>query len=337
MAPETISVIVLTYNRKRLLPNCLDSLLRQSTSGGGLEVLVADDGSDDGTGELVARYSAAHANIKWLYHNHRGIAATRNMGIRAARGEIIAIVADDYILDRNYIQVVLDFFRSHPDALVVRFKIVASRDDLGSRISHFYYDVSMRRRLYNQPLEKPHGWFGTLRTSFRKMPLQNEKITARHELEASGAAAFRRSVFDQVGLFDENLARGEDSDLTLRLRARGIDVYYYPHLHVQHQYERFMLDTICKSFQSGWSLYHYFRKHPITPRVLDGSLESLLMLKFGALLGALCHVETFAQFVIYAPFMVIFEAANKLGFLCAWIFSRHGIGKERAAPPNPEC
>src|SRR5579871_4365920 len=150
MAAETVSIIVLTYNRKWLLKDCLDSLLEQNSTGDGLEILVADDGSDDGTEKFVSGYSAAHANIKWLSHSHQGISATRNMGIRAAQGEIIAIVADDYILDRSYIQVILEFFRSHSDALVVRFKIVASRNDLGSRISHYYYDVSMRRRLYNQ-------------------------------------------------------------------------------------------------------------------------------------------------------------------------------------------
>jgi GT2 family glycosyltransferase len=327
MAAETVSIIVLTYNRKRLLKDCLDSLLEQNSTGDGLEILVADDGSDDGTEKFVAGYSAAHANIKWLSHKHQGISATRNMGIRAAQGEIIAIVADDYILDRSYIQVILEFFRSHSDALVVRFKIVASRDDLGSRISHYYYDVSMRRRLYNQSLEKPSGWFATLRAFFQKMPALHEEITTQHELEASGAAAFHRSVFDQVGLFDENLLRAEDSDLTLRLRARGIEVYYHPYLHIQHQYERLMLDTVRKSFESGWSRYHYFRKHAITPHFADGSLKSKLAVKLGTLLNALRHLETFSQFVIYAPFLVIFEGANKLGFLCAWICSSRAGNK----------
>ena len=98
MATETISVIILTYNRKRLLKDCLDSLLWQSVPGDEVELLVADDGSDDGTEELVARYRAVHPNIRYLHHPHQGISATRNLGIRAATGEFIAIVADDYIL-----------------------------------------------------------------------------------------------------------------------------------------------------------------------------------------------------------------------------------------------
>jgi GT2 family glycosyltransferase len=336
MASETVSVIVLTYNRKRLLQDCLDSLIAQTSTGDGLEILVADDGSNDGTEKLVAAYSAAHPNIKWLSHKHQGISATRNLGIRAARGEIIAIVADDYIIDQSYIRVILDFFRSYPHALVVRFKIVASRDDLGSRISHYYYDVSTRRRLHDQIVEKPRGRFASLRASFRKMPDLDEEITTRHELEASGAAAFRRCVFDQVGLFDESLLRAEDTDLTLRLRERGIAVYYNPYLHIRHQYERLMLDTVRKSFESGWSRYHYFRKHAITPHVADGSLKSKLAIKLATLLNALRHLETFSQFVVYAPFLVIFEGANKIGFLCAWIFSRRVFGGNKPAPSNVE-
>ena len=60
MAAATVSVIILTYNRKRLLKDCLDSLLAQTSTGDEPEILVADDGSDDGTAQLVAEIGRAH-------------------------------------------------------------------------------------------------------------------------------------------------------------------------------------------------------------------------------------------------------------------------------------
>ena len=88
MPSESISVVVLTYNRKSLLKDCLDSLLAQTCAGAGVEILVADDGSTDGTGELIEGYCRAHSNVRWLHHQHSGISATRNLGIKAARGEM---------------------------------------------------------------------------------------------------------------------------------------------------------------------------------------------------------------------------------------------------------
>ncbi len=321
VATETISVIVLTYNRKRLLKDCLDSLLQQSETGDGLEILVADDGSEDGTNELIARHYCAVSNIKYLHHQHRGISATRNMGLRAATGEIVAIVADDYILDRDYVKVILEFFRSHPEASVIRFRIVPSRNDLGSRVSHFYYDASMRGRLHNHSVEHTRRSLKSAPTGLQKPLVKNEEIMVENGVEASGAAAFRRDVFERVGFFDENLARAEDTDWTLRMRAYGIDIYYNPNLPIQHQYDRWMLDTIRKSFESGWSRYCYYRKHRITPIEAERNWKTWCSAKFGTLLTALRHLETPKQ-LLYFPFLIFFEGANKLGFVCAWMFSQ---------------
>ena len=93
-AYEKISIIVLTHNRKRLLQDCLHSLLAQTYPLEKLEILVSDDGSHDGTRELVERLQTQHAHVKYFHQPHKGIAAARNNGIVHATGEIVAIVAD---------------------------------------------------------------------------------------------------------------------------------------------------------------------------------------------------------------------------------------------------
>ena len=96
---------------------------------------------------------------------------------------------------------------------------------------------------------------------FKKIRPPEPKISTEHDLEAAGAAAFRSTVFERVGWFDETLGRGEDTDLTRRLRQLGIPVYYYPFQEIRHQYQRGCLDTILKNFSHGVHHYRLYRKY----------------------------------------------------------------------------
>lgn len=235
MTEDRISIVVLTHDRKWLLRDCLYSLLTQHYANDKIEIVVSDDGSRDGTREMVKQMQASHRRINNVYQPHRGIAAARNNGIAHATGDVVAIVADDYILDPTYASTIMQFFAERPAAQVVRFKMVAAGRDLGSRISHFYFDVSVTRRLTPDPPPPVHTWKERLARVWHKTPRFEETITTRHQLEAAGAAAFRRGVFESVGRFDESLQRAEDTDMTMRLRALGIDVYYYPFQEIRHQ------------------------------------------------------------------------------------------------------
>ena len=83
------SVIVPTYNRKKLLNYTLESLSKQTMNKEEYEIIICDDGSNDNTFELIRKYEKM-MNIKYCYHTHDSfrVALTRNMGINIARGEI---------------------------------------------------------------------------------------------------------------------------------------------------------------------------------------------------------------------------------------------------------
>jgi glycosyltransferase involved in cell wall biosynthesis len=116
MSPDTISIVVLTHDRKRLLRDCLHSLLAQTYPRDKIEIVVSDDGSRDGTRELVEQMQATDGRIKYAYQPHRGIAAARNHGLAHATGAVVAIVADDYILDPTYVSTIMRFFDKRPAA-----------------------------------------------------------------------------------------------------------------------------------------------------------------------------------------------------------------------------
>ena len=146
-APRLLSIVVLTYNREKLLGDCLDSLLRQADAGVPIEIVVVDDGSTDGTGNLVQRLQETHPQIRYCPQAHRGIAAARNRGILNAAGDVIAMVADDYLLAPDYASTVVSFFRECEDARIIRFKIVAADDTFLSAAVHAYHEASVKRRL----------------------------------------------------------------------------------------------------------------------------------------------------------------------------------------------
>ena len=321
MNQNKISIIVLTYDRKRLLEDCLHSLLAQTYPREMLEIVVSDDGSRDGTRKLVERMQARHGHLKYVYQPHRGIAAARNNGIVHATGAIVAIVADDYILDPTYASTIMQFFDHHPAAMVVRFKVVAAGRDMGSRISHFYFDVSVRRRLAPDPPAPAHGWRERLARAWRTPPRFEETITTHHQLEAAGAAAFRREVFASAGSFDESLQRAEDTDMTMRLRKLGIEVYYYPFQEIRHQYSPLMLDTVAKCFLTGVNRYRLYQKHALLPGH-HGASRTLVSHEIQAILGALWRArqaESIPKLLCYLPFMLLFEAATGLGFFAGFV------------------
>ena len=96
MSVPYISVIVPVYNVKLLLPRCIDSLLNQKFTD--YELLLIDDGSTDGSGEICDEYGEKDSRIKVIHKSNEGVSKARNKGIDEAKGEWITFVdSDDYV------------------------------------------------------------------------------------------------------------------------------------------------------------------------------------------------------------------------------------------------
>jgi GT2 family glycosyltransferase len=317
-----LSIVILTYNRHPLLRDCLRSLIDQDVPKKDIELLVADDGSTDNTRQVVEDFKKLHPGLRYLFQQHQGIPAARNLGIRGATGEFIAIVADDYVLAKDYASTVLRFFEENPDADIIRFRIVASRDDLSSRLSQLYYEINLLDRLVLPPEKAP---LKRLKWYFNRVPIPEPRITTNHNLEAAGAAAFRPSVFHRVGFFDEGLLRGEDTDYTRRLRAEGIRVHYNPFHEVGHQYRVGCVDTVSKCFAHGVQRYRLHSKgargssiperaRGFVLNVLHDILRSIWLVR---------QTERTWQSFKYVPVLLVFQTSSKVG-LC-WGFLVHCV------------
>ena len=108
---ERISVIIPVYNVKPYLPQCLDSVLRQTYRE--LEILLIDDGSTDGSGEICDDYARRDARIRVFHTENRGLAAARNFGLDRASGAFLSFVDSDDWIEDNAMEVLLEAQRRY--------------------------------------------------------------------------------------------------------------------------------------------------------------------------------------------------------------------------------
>ena len=179
-----VSVIMPTFNRAHCLERAIDSVLDQTFRD--YELIVVDDGSTDHTADLLKRYGDS---LKSIHQQNRGVSAARNTGIRAARGELIALLDSDDCWLPTKLERQVDFFETHPQAQVCQTEEIWIRNS---------------RRV--NPKHRHRKFSGLI---FEKsLPLC---------LVSPSAVMLRKSLLDQVGLFDERLPACEDYDLWLRI------------------------------------------------------------------------------------------------------------------------
>ncbi len=331
MTTSALSIVVLTHNRRPLLADCVHSIASQTVAER-IDVVIADDGSTDDTEAFSLRYARDLPQVRYVRQQHRGIAATRNLGIRHARGAIVAIVADDYLLDPSYAETVLEYFAANTEASVVRFRVEPRRRDWGSRISHAYYDASFRRRLLPPAATAVKGWPARVRFALRRLPPVPTGVVTDHQLEAAGAAAFRREIFDRVGAFDETLERAEDSDWTERLRRLGVAVHCLPQPPILHHYDPWLRDSLVKCYSTGRSRYRFSRKRPPSSDGAEPTSIGKAVGQIAVVLDAYWRarqVGSTAELVAVLPFMLLFEIVTKIGWVVEWV---RGHGPRRTLP-----
>jgi glycosyltransferase involved in cell wall biosynthesis len=112
MSQITVSVILPTCNRADLLQRCLQSLTSQNFPAEDFEIIVVDDGSTDGTRDLMENYKTEcdRPLIRYFYQSRGGPGAARNGGIRMAQGDILAFTEDDIVVDKNWLKLALPYF-----------------------------------------------------------------------------------------------------------------------------------------------------------------------------------------------------------------------------------
>ncbi len=209
-----ISVIIPNRDGEPLLAECLDSLARQSRPAD--EVIVVDNGSADGSRELAAAHSLGPRLIE--LPGNGGFAAAVNRGIESAGAEVIALLNNDAVADPRWIEAGLEAFQRYPLVFMFASKMLdKERPEIIDSAGDLYPPDG-------RPRSRGRG------EAAREFDTPVEVL-----YPCAGAAFYRRSLFDEVGLFEESFfAYLEDVDLGLRARGRGHVCLYIPEAVVHH-------------------------------------------------------------------------------------------------------
>jgi GT2 family glycosyltransferase len=209
-------IVIPNWNGARHLPICLDALRRQTYSRIG--VIVVDNASTDASRELLAR-DYPEARVVALNEN-RGFTGACNAGIRAATGDLVALLNNDTEVDPRWAERVVDAFARHPEAGSVASKMLLfDQRDTFHTAGDFY-------RLDGLP-----GNRGVWQKDEGQFEREEYVFSA-----CGGSAAYRRAMLDQIGLLDEDFFFScEDVDIGWRAQLAGWKCVYMPAAVVYHK------------------------------------------------------------------------------------------------------
>lgn len=186
----SVSVIVTTYNRANYIKEAIDSVLSQTFRD--WELIVVDDGSTDGTSEILHTFSELDKRICWMRQPNAGSAASRNAALARARGNYISFLDDDDRWLPEKLETQVAFMESHPE--------------IGFSYTRFQIFKKIENRLEHGKLFPEF-----LATKFEELP---------DAFIAPCTVLLRKSCLDEIGWFDLKYSVSEDFDLWLRFAQR---------------------------------------------------------------------------------------------------------------------
>lgn len=214
-----VSVIVPAYNAEERLERCLDSLLRQSLAG--LEIVVVDDGSVDGTAAICERYAREHACVVHVQQANGGCSKARNAGLARARGEFVGFCdADDFAEPRMFERLHAAALEHGADLAVCRYFIGAGTERSNSNIEGFTAGAHPREAIL-------HGWLKPLAGLGDASAVHGFVWTC----------LFRRSLLERGGIrFAESISMHEDALFIMDFLAHAdrlayVDEALYHYVH----------------------------------------------------------------------------------------------------------
>jgi succinoglycan biosynthesis protein ExoA len=239
-----ISVIVPVRNEAGFIAGTLRQLLSQDYDPRQFEVLVADGGSTDATRDIVAGLQRRHANLRLLANPGGWSSSGRNVAIQAARGDIIVLVDGHCDLDNeHYLNDLADAFEQSGAACVGRPQPL---DIAGATAVQRAVALARASRLGHHPSSHIYSDVEGF------VPPQ------------SVAIAYRRSVFETVGLFDESFDACEDVELNHRVARADLPCWFTPRVRVRY-HPRGTLAGLCRQmFRYGRGRMRLLRRHPDT-------------------------------------------------------------------------
>lgn len=249
----SVTVVVAARDSEGTIGRCLDSLLTLDYPRERLELIVVDNGSRDGTRATVRSYTG---RVRLLLEPRRGSAAARNAGIAAAGGEVVAFTDADCVADRDWLRLLVRPL-AEPEVAIACGEVRAlDPTDPNERFGESIHDTRLAVEVYRPPYAVTANW------------------------------ASRRATLLRLGGFDEQMLRGQDTDLSYRAVAAGFRLAHVRGAVIRHRNERSLRGLFRQGFRHGRYGRRIERKHRALLRSYGhGRLRGPRMRTIGGHLG----------------------------------------------------
>lgn len=284
-----VSVIVPCYNEQPTIRLLLEALYEQTFPRAEMEVIVADGRSTDGTRDAIAAFQQdfSELSVRVVENKNRSIPAALNRAIEAARGEIILR------LDAHS--------RPYPD--YVAKSVSALLEGRGENVGGVW-----------EIHPGAQTWVAQSIAAAAAHPLGVGDALYRHAREAAEVdtvpfGAFRRSMIDRIGYFDESLLTNEDYEFNVRIRRAGGKIWLDPAIRSVYYARATFLELARQYWRYGFWKWRMLRRYPDTVRWRQALpplfVLSLILLLVLSIFFPLARVLLIGELVLYAGILVL--------------------------------
>lgn len=221
-----VSVVIPCRNEEKHIGKCIESIINQSYGIENIEIMIADGLSDDRTAEIIKEYGKLYPQIMYIKNEKRTAPAAMNLGIKQSTGNIIIIFGAHAYMDKDYVKKCVEKLSSN------------DIDCVGGRIINL--SENRAAEAISMAMGSP---FGVGNALFRYS--NTEEL-----VDTVAFGAYKREIFDKIGLFDEEFVRNQDDELNFRLTLSGGKILLSPEI-ISHYYTR-------GSFSKLWNQYFQY-------------------------------------------------------------------------------
>lgn len=236
-----ISVVIPCFNEINYIKMCLDSLLQQTLSVDQFELIIVDGMSTDGTREILFNYCSQFQNVHMFDNVKRKTSVACNLGIENAKADFIAICGSHTFYNSDYLENGLKLFVQHPQVECVGGPIYSDG------ISTF----SKAAALASSNL------LGVGNAKHRFPETEGHSIFPQYPV-------FRKTVFEKVGLYNEELSLNEDDEFFSRLKKVGIKSFISPSVKCTYFVRKNPMGLFKQYFNYGFWRWIVFKDYDVT-------------------------------------------------------------------------
>lgn len=248
-----LSVIIPAYNRRESLRECLVSFEKQDYPADRFEIIVIDDGSQDGTAEMVRGLMRENNNLLYFQQSHKGPAAARNFGVEKSKGSVVSFTDTDCVPESNWVKKIIEAHCKNQGAVVIGGLTEVQRGNIKASVSQSLSNGAMSVSINR---EREFIFFPTCNVSFKK-----DKIEEK---------------FDELFPFPA----GEDLEFFWRIFKRKKKLIFDPDIKIMHNCHSNLKSFIKQAYLYGRGNYHvkYFHNdHPLLEELKCGNIFTFLL------------------------------------------------------------